>query len=67
MEPYKLLTLKQWPYGLFLITFAIIGLLASLSQAETHYHEFVVCILLNYYILFCWFTRRLELESYYLS
>ena len=42
---------KPWCNGLFLTLLVASALLTSVTNAETHYHEFVVCPLLIYLCL----------------
>lgn len=41
---------------LFLAIFILLGFLAAISQAETHFHEFVVCIYVVFLFTVCFCT-----------
>ncbi|CAK9164145.1 unnamed protein product [Ilex paraguariensis] len=58
MEAYNsgAISTKPWLNGLFLSFLAILSFVASFANAETHYHEFVVCPRLFFFLYLFIFT-----------
>jgi len=66
METHNL-TVKQLYGCLLLSIFAIISFQASFSEAETHYHEFVVCVVfITIFVLLCVCVRMKHRINFFL-